>query len=64
MTKARKSYGISHTPGGGLLRDDSGKLVRYNNLADAEAEAMRLTRVSYDNPKIAGVDYTPVELPD
>ena len=58
------AYGIRCTPGG-LLRDDtSGEVIRFASLAEAEAEALRLTRDAYGNQSVAGFDFTPVELPD
>ena len=56
-------YAIECTPGG-LLRDDrSGQVITFTTYADAEAEALRLTREAYNNPRVAGFDFTPVRWP-
>ena len=58
------TYGIRRTPGG-LLRDDTrGEVIRFASFAEAEAEALRLTREAYSNPPVAGFAFTPVELRD
>jgi hypothetical protein len=56
-------YAIRCTPGG-LLRDDtSGKVICFASYAEAEAEALRLTREAYSNPRVAGFDFTPIPMP-
>ena len=51
----RTRYAIHCTPGG-LLRDgSSGKVICFNSYAEAEAEALRLTRQGYSNPRVAGI---------
>jgi hypothetical protein len=55
-------YAIRCTPGG-LLRDDtSGKVICFGSYAEAEAEALRLTREAYSNPRVAGFDFTPIPM--
>jgi hypothetical protein len=57
------TYAIRCTPGGGLLRDDhSGNIIYFDDYADAEVEALRLTEAGYSNPRVAGFDYVPVEV--
>jgi hypothetical protein len=59
-------YAIRCTPGG-LLRDDTGeKVICFASYADAEAEALRLTREAYSNPRVAGMemDFTPIPMPE
>jgi hypothetical protein len=58
------TYAIRCTPGG-LLRDEgSGEVIRFASYAEAEAEALRLTREAYSNQRVAGFDFTPVPMPD
>jgi hypothetical protein len=54
---AATQYAIRCTPGG-LLRDDrNGRVITFASYAEAEAEALRLTKKSYSNPRIAGFNY-------
>jgi hypothetical protein len=55
-------YAIRCTPGGLLTDDSTGSLVTFDSYAEAEAEALRLTHVAYSNPRVAGFDFTPVEV--
>ena len=57
-------YAIRCTPGG-LLRDESTHDILYfDSYAEAESEAQRLSQVAYSNPRLTGVDFTPVEAED
>jgi hypothetical protein len=57
-------YAIRCTPGG-LLRDDiTFEVIGFASYDEAEAEALRLTRVAYENPRVAGFDFTPIEMPE
>jgi hypothetical protein len=56
-------YAIRCTPGG-LLRDDTScKMICFGSYAEAEAEALRLTREAYSNPRVAGFDFAPIPMP-
>jgi len=51
-------YAIRCTPGG-LVRDELTDTVLYfNDRAEAETEALRLTQEAYNNPRVAGFDFT------
>jgi len=59
-------YAIRCTPGG-LLRDESTlNIICFTNYAEAETEALRLTRAAYSNPRLSEMvpDFTPVEAHD
>jgi hypothetical protein len=56
-------YAIRCTPGGLLKDEGSGKVIYFDSYAEAEAEALRLTREAYSNPPVAGFDFTPVLVP-
>ena len=56
-------YAIRCTPGGLLCEDSTGIVLTFNSYAEAETEALRLTKAAYDNPSVAGFDFTPVEMP-
>jgi hypothetical protein len=56
-------YAIRCTPGGLLRDDDSGQVIKFASYADAEREALRLTQEAYNNPRVAGFDFTPVHWP-
>jgi hypothetical protein len=55
-------YAIRCTPGGLLREDHSDQVITFASYAEAEAEALRLTREAYSNPRVAGFDFTPVPL--
>jgi hypothetical protein len=60
----RYRYAIRCTPGGLLTTDEEfAKVIFFDSYAEAEAEAARLTREAYNNPRVAGVDFTPVLAP-
>jgi hypothetical protein len=64
--KARRGmkYAIRCTPGG-LLRDDATfEVISFASYNAAEAEALRLTQAAYTNPRVAGFDFTPIEMPE
>jgi hypothetical protein len=55
-------YAIRCTPGG-LLKDEStSKTIYFETYIEAETEAQRLTQEAYSNPRVAGFDFTPVEV--
>ena len=56
------AYGIRCTPGGLLREETSDEVIRFASLAEAETEALRLTKEAYRNPRVAGFDFTPVNL--
>lgn len=56
------AYAILCTPGGLLKDDNSGEVIRFASLAEAEAEVLRLTRDAYNNRHVAGFDFTPVQV--
>jgi hypothetical protein len=56
-------YAIRSTPGGLLKDEGSGRVIYFDSYAEAEAEALRLTREAYGNPRVAGFDFTPVPVP-
>ena len=57
------AYGIHCTPGGLVTDETSGEVIRFASLAEAEAEALRLTREASNNQRVAGFDFTAVKLP-
>jgi len=62
MTTMR--YAISCTPGGLLIDGDSGNVIYFATLAEAEAEARRLTLAADDNPRLDGAEFAAVAAPD
>jgi hypothetical protein len=58
------AYAIRCTPGGLLRNDSTGKVISFASLAEAEAEALRLTREAHGNQRLAGFDFTPVPMPE
>jgi hypothetical protein len=60
---AEMRYAIRCTPGGLLKDEGSGKVIYFDSYAEAEVEALRLTREAYSNPRVAGFDFTPVPAP-
>jgi hypothetical protein len=57
-------YAIRCTPGGLLKDDASGNVIDFATYAEAQTEALRLTREAHSNPRFAGVDFAPVEVPE
>jgi hypothetical protein len=58
-------YAIRCLPGNGLLKDEaSGDVIDFATYAEAEAEALRLTREAHSNSRFAGEDFAPVEVPE
>ena len=57
-------YAIRCTPGGLLKDDATGNVIDFATYAEAETEAVRLTRQAHSNPRFAGVDFAPVEVPE
>jgi hypothetical protein len=38
-------------------------MICFGSYAEAEAEALRLTREAYSNPRVAGFDFAPIPMP-
>jgi hypothetical protein len=54
-------YVIRCTPGG-LLRDNTGKVICFATRAEAAVEAARLTQEADSNSRVVGVDFTAVPI--
>jgi len=57
-------YAIRCTPGGLLKDDASGNVIDFATYTEAETESLRLTREAHSNPRFAGVNFAPVEVPE
>jgi len=54
-------YVIRCTPGG-LLRDNTGKVICFATRAEAAVEAARLTQEADSNSRVAAVNFTAVPI--
>jgi hypothetical protein len=59
---AAQRYVIACTPGG-LLRNDDDSLLIFESRAEAEEEALRLTKADHANAYVAGMDFTATMMP-
>ena len=48
-----------------MLRDeDTGAIIYFDSYEEAKSEAERLTQAAYGNPRLVGMDFTPVKALD